>query len=72
MNFSGSGNDTAARAASDTASSVPSACPACNSSSITTTAKNPDASTYWRCAGCGEIWNAARRENVRRGAYGWR
>ena len=40
---------------------VPSACPACHSSSIVTTAKKPDVNTYWRCANCGEVWNVGRR-----------
>jgi hypothetical protein len=42
--------------------SAPSACPACASTDLTTTAKTIDASTYWRCGRCGEVWNAARRE----------
>jgi transposase-like protein len=40
---------------------LPSACPACRSSSIVTTVKKPDVDTYWRCAKCGEVWNVARR-----------
>jgi hypothetical protein len=39
---------------------APTACPACQSGAITTTARHPDENTYWRCKGCGEIWNAAR------------
>ena len=34
----------------------PSACPACQSASVTTTEKNPDVNSYWRCKRCGEIW----------------
>jgi transposase-like protein len=52
--------------------SVPSACPACRSAAITTTAKSPDANSYWRCASCGEIWNMSRREVGRRGGQSWR
>ena len=49
----------------------PTACPACQSSKISTTARNPDKNTYWRCGGCGEIWNASRRNTVRSGGYRW-
>ena len=52
---------------------APEACPACRSTSISTTAKTPDATSYWRCGSCGEIWNAGRREGERGGASnGWR
>jgi hypothetical protein len=51
---------------------IPTACPACQSSSITTTARTPDESTYWRCVGCGEIWNAARRRAGPSGGQRWR
>ena len=60
------------RSDSDHASSVPSQCPACQSSSVTTTAKKPDANSYWRCETCGEVWNVARRRAVRGGAGPWR
>ena len=51
----------------------PSACPACRSSAISTTAKSPDATSYWRCDKCGEIWNAGRRDGERGGGVsGWR
>ena len=43
---------------------IPTACPVCKSSSITTTAKKPDVSSYWRCTSCGEIWNISRRDGV--------
>ena len=52
--------------------SSPSVCPACQSSSVTTAAKTPDADSYWRCQRCGEVWNVARRHGVNRGAGGWR
>ena len=32
-----------------------------HSSAITTTVRNPDENTYWRCHTCGEIWNVSRR-----------
>src|SRR5690349_15274443 len=36
-------------------SSIPAACPACSSTSVTTTAKHPDGESYWRCQKCGEV-----------------
>jgi predicted Zn finger-like uncharacterized protein len=47
-------------------------CPECQSSSVTTTAKYPDADTYWRCERCGEIWNVGRRDSGPNGAVPWR
>lgn len=38
----------------------PVSCPTCKSTSIVTTAKQPDADSYWRCSDCGDVWNAAR------------
>lgn len=52
--------------------SGPPACPACQSASVTTTAKNPDASSYWRCERCGEIWNVGRRHDRPGGYVPWR
>lgn len=51
---------------------VPASCPTCRSSSITTTAKIPDSSSYWRCTKCGEIWNDSRRDVSRHGGDRWR
>ena len=45
---------------SDPAPNIPVVCPTCQSPSIATTAKTPNADSYWRCAQCGEIWNASR------------
>jgi predicted Zn finger-like uncharacterized protein len=45
----------------------PETCPACQSSAIVTTEKNPDASTYWRCESCGEVWNDSRLDAPRYG-----
>jgi len=44
-------------------------CPGCGSPSAQTTSKTVDASTYWRCQVCGEIWNALRREKSGRPYY---
>lgn len=54
------------------ATSSPDACPACQSASVTTTSKHPDADSYWRCERCGEIWNMGRRNERPRGAAIWR
>jgi len=52
--------------------SVPTSCPACRSSSVSTTAKSPDVNSYWRCGECGEVWNVGRRHEARRGSNPWR
>jgi predicted Zn finger-like uncharacterized protein len=56
------------------AHATPGRCPACQSSSIVTTAKKPDASSYWRCMNCGDVFNASRSETDRHGmgANRWR
>ena len=48
---------------------TPVTCPACRSTSIVTTAKIPDADSYWRCTSCGEVWNASRSQTNRRRVY---
>jgi predicted Zn finger-like uncharacterized protein len=50
---------------------TPTTCPACQSSSIVTTEKKPDASSYWRCESCGEVWNDSRLEATRPTRRGW-
>jgi transposase-like protein len=52
--------------------SVPDSCPTCQSTSITTTAKIPDSTSYWRCTKCGDVWNDARRQVPRSGGHRWR
>jgi transposase-like protein len=44
----------------------PDACPFCRSRDIATTSKAVDASSYWRCTACGQIWNAFRLQQGRR------
>jgi len=39
---------------------APTSCPFCRSKDLRTAAKVVDESTYWRCIGCGEIWNPGR------------
>ena len=63
-------SDTPAAEATSTAPSGP-ACPACRSSSTTTTAKHPDAASYWRCRQCGEVWNVERRQHETRSRPRW-
>jgi transposase-like protein len=48
---------------SDT-SGTPAGCPACKSADVVMASKTADASTYWRCRGCGEVWNAGRRQQT--------
>jgi transposase-like protein len=43
------------------ATTTPVACPTCESASIQTS-KTPSSDSYWRCARCGEIWNATRHD----------
>jgi len=35
-------------------------CPICRSDQVSTTSKTVTEETYWRCHGCGEIWNQSR------------
>jgi transposase-like protein len=72
MNSYDFGNGAADRSRATVAVTIPTACPACQSSSITTTARNPDENAYWRCGSCGEIWNASRREARPSGVHRWR
>jgi transposase-like protein len=37
-------------------------CPACRSLDVTTTSKTVDAESYWRCLGCGNVWNVRRQQ----------
>jgi predicted RNA-binding Zn-ribbon protein involved in translation (DUF1610 family) len=48
---------------------APAFCPSCGARELTTTSKSLDASTYWRCVKCGEVWNVARREAGARRPY---
>jgi len=67
MNSPGFGSGDASRSGA-AAAKAPTVCPACRSSSIATSARNPDANAYWRCTTCGEVWNAARRGTAPGGA----
>jgi predicted Zn finger-like uncharacterized protein len=48
---------------------VPAKCPSCGSRELVTTSKVVDASTYWRCATCGDVWNIARQREASRYVY---
>jgi len=51
---------------------APTICPFCRSAALTPPPKRVDASTYWRCGSCGEIWNTARLQmNPSRYRRGW-
>jgi predicted Zn finger-like uncharacterized protein len=56
---------------SESEGQAPTTCPSCQSSSIVTTEKSPDASTYWRCENCGEVWNDSRLHAARSGSRRW-
>jgi transposase-like protein len=43
---------------------VPTHCPKCRSKAVTTVSKVVSAESYWRCGGCGEVWNAGRRRET--------
>lgn len=43
--------------------SSPQSSPSCASTSIVSTAKSPDATSYWPCSRCGEVWNPAGLTN---------
>jgi transposase-like protein len=72
MNSRDLGTVDTQRSRSAAAETPPAVCPACRSSSITTTARTVDEHTYWRCDGCGEIWNASRRRTAPSGGRRWR
>lgn len=57
---------------SDRTTNGPPVCPACTSASVTTTKKNPDVNSYWRCEQCGEVWNISRRHEELGGRSRWR
>jgi transposase-like protein len=48
---------------------APTACPFCGSSRITTASEKVDASAYWRCEACGELWNLGRVRPSNRSRY---
>lgn len=48
---------------------VPAKCPACGSRDVVTTSKVVDSSSYWRCGGCGEVWNIGRQREASRYSY---
>ncbi len=70
--FDSRADDATRLAGSSQAGDVPTSCPACGSSSIVTTAKNPDSNSYWRCKDCGEVWNASRSDVARGPSARWR
>ena len=39
---------------------APTMCPFCRSPKITTASEKVDATSYWRCEACGEMWNLGR------------
>jgi transposase-like protein len=39
---------------------TPTHCPTCHSHDVKTASKVVNASSYWRCGACGEVWNVGR------------
>jgi transposase-like protein len=49
---------------------TPTACPFCRSPKIMTTSTKVDASAYWRCEACGQVWNVGRLRPASRQNHG--
>ncbi len=47
----------------------PEICPFCRSAKILTAGKQVDASSYWRCQTCGQMWNMGRLRAFTRNGY---
>jgi ribosomal protein L37AE/L43A len=47
-------------------------CPFCGSSKVKPPTEKVDASSYWRCETCGQMWNAGRLQSSSRSRYGGR
>jgi transposase-like protein len=47
-------------------STPPKVCPYCKSTRIAAPTTGTGAATYWRCDGCGEMWNVARQRAAER------
>ena len=50
-----------AKEKADDAAVQPTVCPYCKSTRIAAPAGTTGAATYWRCDGCGEMWNVSRQ-----------
>lgn len=48
---------------------IPASCPSCGAKDISTTSKVANSESYWRCAKCGDVWNAGRRREASRYSY---
>lgn len=44
----------------------PKKCPECGATDLTTASKVANAESYWRCNGCGEVWNVGRLDAASR------
>jgi transposase-like protein len=44
---------------------TPENCPFCKSTDISAPKNKVNASTYWRCESCGQMWNVARHQEFR-------
>jgi len=43
---------------------APTSCPFCGAATIKAASQKVDASTYWRCVACGEMWNLNRMQTA--------
>jgi transposase-like protein len=50
---------------------APAVCPFCQSAAVSTSPKK-DASSYWRCDTCGQVWNPDRLRAARVADRRWR
>jgi transposase-like protein len=46
--------------------SPPPVCPFCQKGPVTTTSKQQNEATYWRCHACGQIWNPGRMAAIQK------
>jgi transposase-like protein len=49
---------------------APTVCPFCRSVKIMTTSVKANASSYWRCEACGQVWNVGRLRPAHRQGHG--
>jgi transposase-like protein len=53
----------------DPAAIGPSVCPFCKSGQVSTKSKSSSNDAYWRCGGCGQMWNPTRMKLSRGARY---
>ena len=43
---------------------IPTACPFCRATTLSSPTEKLDPHAYWRCEACGEMWNSARLQTT--------